>query len=138
MKVARASSPAVALFVIAAGLTLGEPSPARAAASCSAAVAQDFDDDRRADLVVARTLPSSRAGVVDLVMSGGRTQTIDAAALGFTSTANDQFGAAVQIASIDELDNCPDLIIGAPGGGAVYVVRGNGFRGSRRGRRLGP
>lgn len=35
----------------------------------------------------------------------------------------------MHIASVDGLDHCPDLAIGAPGsagGGAVYLVRGNG------------
>lgn len=114
-------------LLVAAGVAFG-PAPALAA-SCSGTTAQDFDDDGHADLVVARTRPQTREGVVDLVMSGGATQTVSAAGLGFTSAAGDQFGAAVQIATLDATDNCPDLVIGAPGsgaGGAVYLVRGTG------------
>lgn len=118
--------------VIAGVLTAAGPlafaAPARAA-TCTAATTQDFDDDGRADLVVARTLPTSRAGVVEIRMSSGTTQTVSAATLGFDSAANDQFGAAVHIGAIDGSDNCPDLVIGAPGtagGGAVYLVRGTG------------
>ncbi len=126
MKV-RATRVVMAGILIAAGSLVG-PTPARAA-TCTAATSQDFDDDGHADLVVARTLPADRAGVVEIRMSGGTTQTISAATLGFASAANDQFGAAVQIATIDESDNCPDLVIGAPGsagGGAAYLVRGTG------------
>lgn len=129
MNVARACSTGLALFVIAAGLTFAQPAAAHATATCSGATGQDFDDDGHPDLVVARTLPGTTAGVVDIRMSGGRTQTISAASLGFPTAVGDQFGAAVHVAGFDELDNCPDLVIGAPGtpgGGAVYLVRGNG------------
>lgn len=121
---------ATGLVVLVAGL-LG-PVPAARAATCTAATSQDFDDDGHADLVVARTDPPNLAGVVELRMSGGTTQTISAAGLGFPLPAGsfgDAFGTSVHIASIDEEDNCPDLVIGAPdtpGGGAVYLVRGNG------------
>lgn len=117
----------IAATLVVAGL-VGSPTRAQAA-SCTAATTQDFDDDGHGDLVVARTLPTNRAGVVEIRMTGGTTQTVSAASLGFTSTADDQFGASVKIASIDESDNCPDLVIGAPGtpgGGAVYLVRGTG------------
>jgi hypothetical protein len=112
----------------AAGFVLAPATPALAA-TCSGTVAQDFDDDGRADLVAARTLPAGQAGVVDIIMTGGTIQTISASDLGSASAADDQFGASVHIASFDRLDNCPDLAIGAPGsagGGAVYLVRGNG------------
>lgn len=127
MNVRRATHAVIAGVLIAAG-SLIFSTPAHAA-TCAAATTQDFDDDGHADLVVARTLPTNRAGVVEIRMSGGTTQTISAATLGFSSATNDQFGAAVSIATIDESDNCPDLVIGAPGtsgGGAVYLVRGTG------------
>lgn len=118
---------AAVLVIVAAGSV--PPTTPAGAASCSATTTQDFDDDGRADLVVARTMPASRFGVVEIRMSGGTTQTVSAASLGFTSTSGDQFGADVHITSIDEADNCPDLVIGAPGtsgGGAAYLVRGTG------------
>lgn len=105
------------------------PAPAApAATSCSGVLPQDFDDDGRADVVVARTLPETSAGVVDIVMTGGTTQQVSADSLGYTSAAGDRFGASVHIGHLDTRDNCPDLAIGAPGtgGGAVYVVRGTG------------
>jgi len=126
MNIRPIASALIAGVLIAAGSLYATPA---LAATCSAETTQDFDDDGHADLVVARTLPTNRAGVIDIRMTGGTTQTISAATLGFNSAANDQFGASVQIATIDESDNCPDLVIGAPGttgGGAVYLVRGTG------------
>ncbi|MBK8448275.1 MAG: hypothetical protein IPL41_16745 [Micropruina sp.] len=128
MFVRRASRAFIAGVLIAASFFLAPP-PTASAAWCSGTTYQDFDDDDRADLVVARTMPTGTHGVVDIRMSSGTTQTISADDLGYTSAANDQFGASVDISNIDELDNCPDLLIGAPGsagGGAVYLVRGNG------------
>ena len=127
MNFRHATRAVIAGILIAAG-SLVSGTPAQAA-TCSAATTQDFDDDGHADLVVARTLPTNRAGVIDIRMTGGTTQTISAKTLGFSSAANDQFGASVQIATIDESDDCSDLVIGAPGtagGGAVYLVRGTG------------
>lgn len=113
----------------AVGSLLLPPVPAQAAGWCGGTTFQDFDEDDHADRVIARTMPGTQAGVVDIVMSGGSTQTISASSLGFTSAANDRFGASVHIGTLDTTDNCPDLVIGAPGtsgGGAVYLVRGNG------------
>ncbi len=127
MRIRILSRAAMSVVLVAAGSLVAATSAQ--AAGCTAKTTQDFDDDGHADLVVARTLPTSRAGVVDIRMSGGSTQTISATSVGGQSAANDQFGAAVHIAPIDESDNCPDLVIGAPGspgGGAVYVVRGTG------------
>lgn len=128
MDVRRTVRAVLAGALTAAGLVVLPGAPA-AAASCSGATPQDFDDDGRADVVVARSLPAGRPGAVDVVMTGGTRQTVDAASLGFATAAGDRFGAAVQIAGIDTEDNCPDLVIGAPGtgaGGAVYLVRGTG------------
>lgn len=128
MNVRRPSCAVVSFILISAGFLLSPPTTAQAAPICSGATYQDFDNDGRGDLVVARTLPTTQAGVVDIIMSGGTTQTISAASIGYTSSVNDQFGADITIANMDGLDECPDLAIGAPGtpgGGAIYLVRGN-------------
>lgn len=127
MNVRRSGCAAVSVVLIAAGLLLSPPTIAHAA-TCSGMTYQDFDNDGHADLVVARTQPATQAGVVDIIMSGGTTQTISASVLGYASAANDQFGADITVANFDGLDECPDLVIGAPGtpgGGAVYLARGN-------------
>lgn len=129
MNARRIASALTTGVVVAASFLLTPLSPAQAAAWCSGTTFQDFDEDDHADIVAARTLPGSQAGVVDIVMSGGTTQTISATSLGHVSAANDQFGASVHTVTLDATDNCPDLVIGAPGtvgGGAVYIVRGNG------------
>lgn len=129
MNARRSSSALIAGILVAAGFLISPPAPAHAASWCSGTTFQDFDNDDHADLVVARTLPATQAGVVDVVLSGGGTQTISATSLGFASAAGDAFGASIHIGTIDTTDNCPDLVIGSPGaagGGAVYLVRGNG------------
>jgi hypothetical protein len=127
MNVRRPSCAVVSVILIAAGFLLSPPTTAYAA-TCSGATYQDFDDDGHADIVVARTLPATQVGVVDIVMSGGTTQTISATSIGYASSVNDQFGADITVSNMDGLDECPDLAIGAPGtpgGGAIYLVRGN-------------
>jgi len=129
MNARRSSSALIAGILVAAGFLLSPPAPAHAASWCSGTTFRDFDTDDHADLVVARTLPATQAGVVDVVLSGGGTQTISAASLGFASAPGYAFGASIHIGTIDTTDNCPDLVIGSPGaagGGAVYLVRGNG------------
>jgi hypothetical protein len=122
-------------LVVGVLTAVGCPVPPAAAATpaaspyyCSGSVEQDFDDDGHADLVVRRSAPATLPGVVDIVMSGGTTQVVSAASLGFPAVAGDRFGAAVTIVNLDTEDNCPDLVVGAPGvgDGVVYLVRGNG------------
>lgn len=121
---------ALVTALVAAGLVAaGSPTPAHAYA-CSGTLYGDFDNDDAVDLVVARTLPTTKAGQIDIRLSGGGTQTFGAASLGFQTQANDKFGAAITIINLRDGDNCPDLVIGSPGfhngDGAAYVVHGNG------------
>lgn len=121
---------ALGAALVAGGWVVASPTGPAHAATCSGGIYGDFDNDDAVDVVVARTAPATKAGQIDIRLSGGGSQTIGAASLGFSTQPNDKFGAAITIINLNDGDNCPDLVVGSPGfhggDGAAYVVHGNG------------
>ncbi len=115
-------------------MTVALPATAHAAPGCGGM--NDFDGDRRKDVVIgspnATVAGVKQAGQVQVRLSGGGVRTITAPG---TPHAGDHFGAAVGDVDLSSetgaVGSCSSLVVGAPGqdtngevdAGAVYVFQ---------------
>ncbi|MGA8209507.1 MAG: integrin alpha [Nocardioidaceae bacterium] len=103
-------------------------SPAAALPTCAGRpVTSAVDGNGVGDLVVGVPRPGGdvrSAGAVDVAYDTGERQRVTPESLGRTPVPGARFGAAVAAGPVDA-DRCADLAVGAPGEGAVYLLKGS-------------